>query len=373
MFSKSKCPKCGARNSKERMTCAACGAPLALAPAKGQPAEVPLEGNPNLAVNMWLQTRMFLLVVLLFGILYGVITGIGTWRGAGSAVIYIIIAFAFLGIQYLIGPSIVGRAMKIKWVSEKEEPQLHRMVAELSEKANLPKPRVGISQLAIPNAFAFGRTQRDGRVCVTRGILNLLNRDELRAVLGHEISHIKHRDMVIITLISAIPLIMYWIALSMMFSGVFGGRRQGGGGYAALIGLGAFLLYFITNLLVLYGSRIREYQADLGSVNLGSMPHHLASALYKLVYGNARFKGSKELKRVEGVKAFFLNDPSQAWSEIKELSQIDRDMSGTIDYDELMELRQKKLRLGTGDKMMELFTTHPNMLKRIKHLSTLTV
>jgi len=321
---------------------------------------------------MWLQTRMFLLVAVLFGILYGVITGIGTWMGAGSAIIYIIIAFAFLGIQYLISPAIVGWTMKIKWVSEKEEPEIHRMVAELAEKAKLPKPRVGISQLAIPNAFAFGRTRRDGRVCVTRGILNLLSRDELRAVLGHEISHIKHRDMVIITILSAIPLIMYWIAWSMMWRGAFGGSRQGVG-YAALIGLGAFLLYFITNLLVLYGSRIREYYADLGSVRLGSMPHDLATALYKLVYGNARFKGNEELKRVEGVKAFFLNDPSRAWGEIKELAHIDRDMSGTIDYDELMALRQQKVKLGTADKLMELFTTHPNMLKRIKHLSTLLV
>jgi len=321
---------------------------------------------------MWLQTRMFLLVAVMFGILYGVITGIGTWMGAGSAWIYLILGFAFLGIQYLIGPAIVGRTMKIKWVSQKEEPELHRMVAELAESAHLPKPKVGISQLAIPNAFAFGRTQRDGRVCVTRGILNLLSKDELKAVLGHELSHIKHRDMVIITVLSAIPLIMYWIALSIMWGGLFGGRRQGGG-YAMLIGLGAFLLYFITNLLVLYGSRIREYYADLGSVQLGNMPHHLASALYKLVYENARFRDKAELKRVEGVRAFFLNDPARAWREIRELSQIDRDMSGTIDYNELMELRQKEVRLGTADKMMELFTTHPNMLKRIRHLSTLTV
>jgi len=321
---------------------------------------------------MWLQTRMFLLVAVMFGILYGVITGIGAWMGAGGAVSYIILAFIFLGIQYLISPSIVGRTMKIRWVSEKEAPELHRMVAELADSAHLPKPRVGISQLAIPNAFAFGRTRRDGRVCVTQGILNLLSRDELRAVLGHEISHIKYRDMVIITLLSAVPLVMYWLAWSMMWRGAFGGRRQGGS-YAVLIGLGAFLLYFITNLLVLYGSRIREYHADLGSVRLGNMPHHLASALYKLVYGNARFRGREELKRVEGVKAFFLNDPSRAWGEIRELSQIDRDMSGTIDYDELMELRQKEVRLGTSDKLMELFTTHPNMLKRIKHLSTLIV
>lgn len=321
---------------------------------------------------MWLGTRMFLLVAALFGILYGVITGIGTWMGAGSVWLYVILALGFLGIQYLVGPAIVGRTMKIKWVSEKEEPELHQMVAELAREAHLPKPKVGISQLTIPNAFAFGRTHRDGRVCVTKGILKLLNKDELRAVLGHETSHVKHRDMVIITLLSAIPLIMYWIAWGMMWGGAFGGRRQGGS-YADLIGLGAFLLYFVTNLLVLYGSRIREYHADLGSIRLGNMPHHLATALYKLVYGNARLRNSDELKRVEGVKAFFVNDPSRAWYEIRELSQIDRDMNGTIDYGELMELRQKEIRLGTSHKLMELFTTHPNMLKRIKHLSTLVV
>ncbi len=319
---------------------------------------------------MWLQTRMFLLVAVLFGILWGVIVGIGTWMGAGSATSYIILALVFLGIQYLIGPSIVAWTMRVKWVSEKEAPELHQMVAELAERAHLPKPRVGISQLAIPNAFAFGRTQRDGRVCVTRGILNILSRDELKAVLGHEMSHIKHRDMAIITLLSAIPMILYWVAWSTMWGGAFSNRRQGGS-YAALIGLGAFLVYFITNLLVLYGSRIREYYADLGSVQLGNRPHNLATALYKIVYGNARFKGREELKQVQGVRAFFLNDPARAWNEVRELSQIDRDLSGTISYDELMELRQKEVRPSVSDKLMELFTTHPNMLKRIKHLSTL--
>ncbi len=321
---------------------------------------------------MWLKTRMFLLVAILFGILYGVITGIGIWAGAGNVVWYIILAFVFLGLQYLISPSLVSLMMRIKWVSEKEEPELHQMVAELAETAHLPKPKVGISQINLPNAFAFGRSQGDGRVCVTKGILNLLNKDELKAVLGHEMSHIKHRDMAIITLLSAIPLILYWVAWSTMWGGASGSRRDGGN-YAALIGFGAFLLYFITNLLVLYGSRIREYYADLGSVQLGSKPHHLASALYKLVYGNARQKNSDELKRVEGIKAFFVNDPSRAWYEIRELSEIDRDMSGSVDYDELMALRQKKVQLNAAAKLMEVFSTHPNMLQRIKHLSTLIV
>lgn len=320
---------------------------------------------------MWVQTRMFLLVVVLFGILYGVITGIGTYMGAGSAWFYIVIAFVLLGVQYLIGPSIVGWTMKVKWVSEEEAPELHKMVAELAQRARIPRPRVGISALNIPNAFAFGRTQRDGRVCVTQGILRMMSRDELQAVLAHEISHIKHRDMAIITLLSAIPLIMYWIAWTTIWGGSLGGRREGGG-YAALIGMGAFLLYIITNLLVLYGSRIREYYADQGSVQLGSRPHQLATALYKLVYGNARMRNSPDMKRVEGVKAFFLNDPSRSWNEVRELSQIDRDMSGTIDSDELMALRKKTVRLRTGDKLMELITTHPNMLKRIRHLSTLS-
>jgi len=123
---------------------------------------------------------------------------------------------------------------------------------------------------------------------------------------------------------------------------------------------------------VLYGSRIREYYADQESVKLGSPPQQLASALYKLVYGSAKFRGKDDLKRVEGVKAFFLNDPSRAQSELQELSQVDRNMSGTIDADELMNLRQKTVRISVAEKMMEFFTTHPNMLKRIKHLASLS-
>lgn len=319
---------------------------------------------------MWLQTRMWLLVAVLFGILYGVIVGIGSLMGIGGTISYLILAFVFLGIQYLIGPSLVSWTMRVKWVSERESPELHQMVAELAETAHLPKPRVGISQLNIPNAFAFGRTQRGGRICVTRGILNALNHNELKAVLGHEMSHLKHRDMLVMTLLSAIPMVLYWIAWNFMWGGALGGNRKQGGSYAALIGVGAFLLYFITNLLVLYGSRIREYYADLGSVRLGNQPNYLATALYKLAQGNARVKDKAELKRVEGVKAFFVNDPSRAWKEVRELSQIDRRQSGSITQDDLMDLRQKQVHLSMGAKLLELFTTHPNMLKRIKQLST---
>ena len=324
---------------------------------------------------MWLQARMYLLIALMFAILYGVIVGVGTWMGVGSALTYLILAFLFLGLQYLISPALVGMTMRIRWVTEKEEPGLHRMVSEMAERARLPKPKIGISELSIPNAFAFGRSQRDGRLCVTRGILGILSQDELRAVVGHELAHIKHRDMAIITLLSAIPMMLYWLAWTTMWGSMFGGRRddrEGGGNITLLIGLGAMVLYFITNLLVLYGSRIREYYADKGSVEYGNQPHLLASALYKLVYSDARFKGREEMKRVEGMKAFFLNDPSQAWNEVRQLSQIDQNRDGKISQDELMTLSQMRVKLGFGDKMMELFTTHPNTLKRIHTLSSYT-
>jgi heat shock protein HtpX len=106
-------------------------------------------------------------------------------------------------------------------------------------------------------------------------------------------------------------------------------------------------------------------------VEFGNPPHFLASALYKLVYGSARVRGQDDLRRVEGVKAFFLNDPSRAKIELTELAQIDTDMSGTIDGNELMEIRQKGVRISAAERMMELFTTHPNMVKRIKHLASM--
>jgi heat shock protein HtpX len=304
----------------------------------------------------------------MFGLLYALIVGISAAFGVSNFVYYAILAFVIVGLQYLLAPTLVGWAMKVRYVSEQEAPDLHRMVAELAREAGIPKPKVGISKLSIPNAFAFGRWRGDGRVCVTEGILRLLSKDELRAVLGHEISHIKHHDMALITLLSVVPMICWYIAWGLMWAR---GGRDRNGSYAALIGLGAFALYFITNLLVLYGSRIREYYADLGSVQVGNAPHHLATALYKLVYSNARVP-KDALKQAEGLKAFFVNDPSQAWNEIRELKQVDLYMSGTIDSSELMALRSKKIRVSTADKLMEIFSTHPNMLKRIKHLSTLT-
>ncbi|MCM8784100.1 MAG: M48 family metalloprotease [Candidatus Omnitrophica bacterium] len=315
----------------------------------------------------FLRVKMFLLLAVLFAILYMIVTIIGVQMGITNFYFYLIISLFLMYIQYLIGPKIVEWSMHIKYVDRKEAPELHQIVDSLIEKANIPKPKIGISPTYLPNAFAFGHGLRSGRVCVTQGILRLLNHNELRAVLAHEISHLKNRDVLTITILSVIPMILYRIAWHMFWFG--GGRRRDSRGTnTALIGLLAFIFYFITNLLVLYASRIREYFADRGSVKLGNHPSWLATALYKLVYGSARID-KEELREIEGLKAFFVNDPSKALHEIYELKQLDLDMSGTIDPNELEVIRTRRIRLGFADKLMELLSTHPNMLKRIKQLS----
>jgi heat shock protein HtpX len=317
---------------------------------------------------MWLQVRMYLLIAVLGAILWSALYLIGQAMGIGNSISYLVMALGVLGLQYLISPALVGWTMRVKWVTPEQEPDLHQMVAELAQQSGLPKPKVGISELSIPNAFAFGRSQHDGRICVTRGILGILDRNELRAVLGHEMSHIKHRDMAVITILSAIPMILYWVAFSFMWGGT--GRRDKNN-LGLLVGIGAFVLYFVTNLLVLYGSRIREYYADLGAAKLGSQPHYLASALYKLSQASARPRVKEELKKTEAVRAFFVTDPSRASMEVRQIQQIDRGDRGIITYDDLMDLRQKTINISFGDKLAEIFMTHPNMVKRIKHLSTL--
>jgi len=315
---------------------------------------------------MWsLRIRMWLLLVVLFGIVYAVISWLSYAAGITNFYFYLGLSLVIMFIQYMLGPKLVEWTMRVRYVKKEENPHLYQIVEDLSRKAGIPMPKVGIAEIALPNAFAFGRGIRDGRVCVTAGILRLLNDEELKAVLGHELSHLKNRDVLTITLLSVIPMVMYRIAWQFLF---YGRRRDERGGNAALVGLVAFIFYFITNLLVLYASRIREYFADKGSVLLGNSPSSLASSLYKLVYGSVRID-RESLKEVEGLKAFFVNDPSRALTEFRELRQLDLDKSGTIDASELAALSAKKINLSFSDKLLEVLSTHPNMLKRIKQLS----
>lgn len=319
---------------------------------------------------MWrLQFRLFVLWALMFSLVYAFLAMAARAIGINNFFFYILLAFGMLFFQYLIGPKIVEWSMQVRYVSEDEAPELHAMIADLAKKAGIPKPKVGVSPMDLPNAFAFGRGVRDGRMCVTQGIVQLLDKEELRAVLGHEMSHLKNRDVLTITMISAIPLLFWYLARYLMWGG--GNSRDNSRSQLALFGFLSLILYFLSNLFVLFASRLREYFADKGSIELGCPPQHLASALYKLVYGTARLP-KEQIEVAEGCKAFFVSDPSRAYEEIKELKSVDIDLSGTIDAKELAALRNKEPKLGAGDKLMELLSTHPNMLKRIKQLSEYT-
>ena len=209
-------------------------------------------------VTWKLKLRLWLSMLVMFGLLYVLIMLAGNLLGYGGFYgFYAIAGIGVIFLQYLFGPKIVESSMGVHRLSEAEAPQLHQMVSELAAAANIPKPKVGISNTMVPNAFAYGRSKRSGHVCVTRGILGLLDEEELRAVLVHEMSHIKHNDMAITTVVSAIPLVCYYLSFSLMFSG--GGDNDNGG---TLLGILALIAYFLGQLIVLFISRIREYYAD---------------------------------------------------------------------------------------------------------------
>jgi heat shock protein HtpX len=317
----------------------------------------------------WLKIRMWLCVLLLFAAIYALLVVIAAFVGVGAPLIYAVLAVVIVSIQFIIGPKIVEWSMRIRYVSEREQPGLHQMVSELAMKAGIPKPRVGISEIPIPNAFAFGTSKRSARVCVTGKLMHMLSRDELEAVLGHELSHIKHRDMAVITALSVIPMICYFIYVSFFWSGIFGGggRDREGGVSMLAIALIAFVGYFISNLIVLYASRIREYYADAGSAELTRKPHELASALYKMIYGSAGVKQEQIKKEMGSMRAFFAADPITARRDVGNLSAADLDRNGKIDEYELRVFAERA-KASRADRVMELFSTHPNPVSRVKRL-----
>ena len=132
-----------------------------------------------------LKLRMWITSILMFTIVYFLIGLAGTYLGIGSYMLWFFASLVAVFLQYWFGPSLVKRSMNVRPLSEAEAPQIHKMVAELAQEAGIPKPEVGLSEVDIPNAFAYGRSKRSGHVCVTKGILGILDQDELKAVLGH--------------------------------------------------------------------------------------------------------------------------------------------------------------------------------------------
>ena len=253
-----------------------------------------------------LQARMLLTMLLLGGV-YGVFLII-LWNLGASVVLMLVMASLMVLFQFWFSDRMVLTLMRAKVVTPEEAPELHTMIDRLSAAAGIPKPRVAVSEMRVPNAFATGRNQRQAAVCVTAGLLNILNKRELEGVLAHEISHIRTRDVQVMTyasffavVASTLMMFFFWMGL---FGG-FGGRRNNEGNAALIALLVTLVVWLVSQLLIAALSRYREFSADRGAAFLTGRPQDLASALQRI---DAAVRGipKNDLRKVESMSAFFI-------------------------------------------------------------------
>lgn len=256
-------------------------------------------------------------------------------------VLIVVIAAGILGFQYFLSDKIALFAMHGREVGPEEEPRLHAVVDRLCALADMEKPRVAIAQTDMPNAFATGRNPSHAVVCATTGIMRRLDEPELEAVLAHELSHVAHRDVAVMTLAGFLGILAGLLTRFMFYAGLFGGfgDDREGGDQLALFELGVLvisaLVYAISFLLTRALSRYRELAADRSGAILIGKPSLLASALVKVTGDMARIP-TKDLRSAETFNAFFFTPA-----------------------------------LAQGVSLSSLFSTHPSLERRLEQLSKL--
>ena len=271
-------------------------------------------------------------------------------------------------IQRLIAPYLIDAIYRVKEVKASEDPALHEMVERLSKKSRIKTPKLMKAKMAIPNAFAYGSPLTGSKVAVTTGLLETLETEEVEAVIGHELGHLKHRDVQVMMFVSILPAIFYFIGYSMLLSSMFSRRDTRDSGGAAVIGLISIFIYWILTLFTLYLSRIREYFADRHSASIvedGS--RKLSEGLAKIVNSTNNMKrGRRDKGGSNSFKALFISDPDRSEIDSAALKQLGSGMGDSKLVEEV--LRRK---VTTFDRVMEVFSTHPNIVKRLRALQEL--
>jgi heat shock protein HtpX len=279
--------------------------------------------------DLGLQGRM-LFTMFLLAVVYLFFLAFLTYYGTPTVFMILFIGL-FMGAQYFYSDKLVLWTTGAHIVSESEAPQLHGIITRLCAIADLPKPQVAIVSTQVPNAFATGRSQNKAVVAVTTGIMDKLSPAELEAVLAHELSHVKNRDMAVMTIASFIStLAFYFVRYSLYFGHMGGDRRRDGGGII-LVWLVSIAVWIVSFILIRALSRYREFSADRGAAVITGQPANLASALMK-ISGVMERVPSEDLRKVEGMNAFFT---------VPALS---------------------------GSSIMDIFSTHPSVEKRIARL-----
>jgi len=277
-------------------------------------------------------------------------------------------------IQWLLAPYLINAMYKVKEVKPGEAPKLQATVDRLAAKSGIKKPKLGIAKISIPNAFAYGSPIAGNRVAVTQGLLDTLDEGEVEAVLGHEFGHLKHRDVQIMMFVSFLPSLFFILSRYLMLSSFYGRAsrdRDNSGALMALIGVVSLVMYFVLLLFTLGLSRLREYYADGHSANVvEGGPRKLSEGLAKIVSKTGRMRRSRQREAIafNGFKGLFISDPDRAEEESAQIAKYAPALSDQALVEKL--LRKK---VSSTDRLMEIFSTHPNITKRLRALQMLEV
>jgi heat shock protein HtpX len=284
--------------------------------------------------DIGLTARMIVSFAIL-AVLYLTFISILAYAGIGFIPITIIVSLMILA-QWYFSDKIVLWSSGAKIVTRDQYPELHDLVERIVARSNLPKPKIAVIKTSIPNAFATGKGPRSSVVCVTTGLLSLLEPEELEGVIAHELTHVKNRDVLVLTLASLFSTVAWYLMQFSFFGGIgygYGGRsRDSGAGTMTIIIIVVSLITWLLSFLIIRAiSRYREFAADRGGAQMTGKPAKLASALMK-ISGNIKKVPTKDLRQVESLNAFFI---------IPALS---------------------------GSSISNLFSTHPPVEKRIEKL-----